>query len=84
MKLKVFSVYDIKAEAYMPPFMMHTLGQAERAFQDLVNDSESSIYKHPEDYRLFMISEFDDSTAKYEHFDHPQHVCDAINLINKK
>lgn len=66
MILKVFTVYDSKAEAYLPPFMMHTKAQAIRAFCDTVNSPDSVFAKHPEDYTLFEIASFDDSIAEYE------------------
>lgn len=62
---KVFSVYDSKAEAYLPPFMMTTKGQAIRAFQDAITDGKSQFCKHPQDYTLFEIAEFDDSVGTY-------------------
>lgn len=57
----IYSVYDSKAEAYMQPFFMQTRGAALRAFSDAVDDSNSVLSKHPEDYTLFEIGEFSDS-----------------------
>jgi len=63
MILKVFSVYDSKAEAYLPPFFMQSEGQARRIFGDCCNDEGHQFGKHPEDYTLFEIAEFDDGSA---------------------
>ncbi|QXP07926.1 MAG: nonstructural protein [Arizlama microvirus] len=63
MKLKLFTCYDSKLEAYMQPFFMTTRGQALRAFTDTVNDPSSIFAKHPEDYTLFEIGEYDDQTG---------------------
>lgn len=65
MKLKVFAIYDSKAEAYMQPFMMQTRGQAIRSFSDLVNDGKSQLNKHPEDFTLFEIADFEDQKGIY-------------------
>lgn len=62
---KIFSIYDKKAEAYMPPFMMQTKGQAMRSFVDLVKDPQSSVNKHPGDFELYEIGEFDDNSCLY-------------------
>ena len=59
MKQLVFSVYDSKAEMFNQPMFMKALGQALRAFGDEANRPESEIYKHPDDYTLFLIGEFD-------------------------
>ncbi|UOK21015.1 nonstructural protein [Chifec microvirus UA13_19] len=59
MILRTFSIFDIKSETFSPPFFMSTAGEAIRAFKDLVNDSSTSIGRHPEDYRLMCLGTFD-------------------------
>jgi len=66
MNLKVFSIYDAKAKAFQSPFYMVTLGQALRAFDDLVNEKDSFVNKHPEDFQLYHIAEYDDSNATFQ------------------
>lgn len=66
MKLKAFSIYDTKSLAYGVPFFMSSVGQATRAFADLSNDNQSIIYKHPTDFVLFEIGDFDDSDGRLE------------------
>ena len=63
MKVKIFAIYDSKAEAYLQPFFMPARGQAIRAFTEAVNDKSTNFYKHAEDYTLFEIGEYDDATA---------------------
>ena len=65
MKMKMFSVYDIKAEAFMVPWFMPAQGQAVRAFSDLVEDKDSMVGKHPGDYKLVYVGDFDDSTGEF-------------------
>ena len=65
MKLKIFSIYDSKAEMYHQPFYMQTQSMAVRQFLDMANDSETMIGKHPEDYTLFYVGEYDDHTASF-------------------
>ncbi|AXH77656.1 MAG: nonstructural protein [Microviridae sp.] len=65
MKMKMFSVFDIKAEAFMVPWFMPAQGQAVRAFSDLVEDRNSMVGKHPGDYKLVYIGEFDDSNGEF-------------------
>lgn len=69
---KVFSVYDSKAEAFMAPFCMSTKGQATRAFTDLASDSKSNVAKHPMDFALFMLGEFDDATGQFKNLLAPE------------
>lgn len=63
MILKLFSVFDQKAGAYLPPFHFIAAGQAVRAFADTVNDPKSSLARHPADYTLFEVGTFDDLTG---------------------
>lgn len=63
MILKIFAVYDIKSDAYLTPFFFPAVGQAVRAFKDLVADKNTFVGRHPEDYKLVHIGEFDDSSA---------------------
>lgn len=63
MILKVFSVYDVKACAYMQPFFAVNSGSALRSFDDAVMDEKSIFAKHPGDYQLFELGTFDDSVG---------------------
>lgn len=66
MMQKIFTVYDSKLEAYMQPFFMSSKGQAIRAFTDTVNDPSTQFNKHPEDFTLFEIGEYDDQSGKVQ------------------
>lgn len=62
-KLKVFCVHDVKAGAYLPPFVMPTTPMAVRWFSDLVREPKHAFAMNPEDYTLFEIGEYDDMTG---------------------
>lgn len=64
MKLKIFSVFDSPAEAYLPPFYMPTTAMAHRAFRQSLDDEKHQFSKTPRDYTLFHIGEFDDANAE--------------------
>lgn len=61
--MKLFSVYDSKAEAYLPIFQSATIGTAIRTFEQAVNEESSPFHKHAADYTLFMIGEYDEQTG---------------------
>lgn len=63
MKLKIFTIYDSKAEAYLPPFFMKTKGEAIRAWTTTIQEPNTQFHKYPSDYTLFEIGEYDDSSA---------------------
>lgn len=64
MKLVMFSVYDSKVEAWMPPFFMRSKGEALRAWSQTVNDGQSAMSHHPADFSLMEIGNFDDENGK--------------------
>ena len=63
MLLKVFSVRDMKAEAFLQPFFTPTQGSALRAFGDACNKTDSPFYLHPNDYVLYEIGTYNDADA---------------------
>ncbi len=63
MKYKIYSIYDSKSEAYTLPFFYQLDNQAKRTFGDWVNDKEHVFGKHPEDYTLYLMGEFDASSG---------------------
>ena len=75
---KIYTVYDEKAEAYLQPFYFEKLGQAKRAVADLVNDPDHQFGKHPSDFTLFFIGDFDDSNAEIIPDKKP--ICNLIEL----
>lgn len=80
MKLRAFCVRDEKAEAFLPPFFLHAIGQAMRAFADSVNDPAHQFGKHPEDYSLFEIGSFDDALGRFEPFESPRCVTIGVDV----
>lgn len=72
MIFRVFSIFDSKAVAFLPPFFLPESGQAVRAFSDSCKDKAHAFGQHPEDYTLFQIGEFDDGTG--ELVKRPEHI----------
>lgn len=66
MILKVFSVYDSKVEAYLPPLFMKSRGEFLRSFSEAVNDSNSNLSKYSGDYTAFELGTWDDSRSLFD------------------
>ena len=73
MKLVLCSVKDRAADAYGRPMFVPSVGVAIRSFSDEVNrkDPENQLFNHPDDFDLYELGVFDDSTGKYEIRDNP-------------
>lgn len=59
MNLKIFTIFDAKAEAYQTVFTARATGEAIRQFADMANDHDTQIGRHPADFTLFELGEFD-------------------------
>jgi len=83
MIIKVFSIFDDKAQIFSNPFFMPHTGMATRAFADLVNDGQSNVSKHPSDFKLYQIGEFDDVAGSLIAVAQPVFVNSAIEFVDK-
>lgn len=75
--MKIFSVHDCKAEAYLPPIFMKTKAEAIRAFQTTVESFDSQFHKYPADFTLVELGEFDETTAAISALDIPLILANA-------
>ncbi len=64
MNHKIFSVYDSAAELYQRPFVAHNTKTAVRAFKDISVAADSEYAKHPHDYTLMELGEFNDASGE--------------------
>lgn len=81
MNHKVFCIFDEKAAAYLLPFFLPTEGMATRGFEDAVMDREHMFGKHPEDYTLMCLGDFDDGKAKFSPYEIPRAVVNGRELL---
>lgn len=82
MILKTFSIYDSKAEAFLSPFFSHTAGLALRNFEEAANTEGHAFKKHPGDYSLFELGEFDDVTGQIIMHSTPINLGLALTVVH--
>lgn len=78
---KVYSIKDIKVDAFMQPFFLPTDGAALRAFGDEVKKSDSNLHQHPEDYVLYALGVWDDQIGSLQPFDAPRSLGVASEYV---
>jgi hypothetical protein len=85
MKMTVITIRDIVANLYAAPQFVQSKGSAIRAFSDEVNRSDpgNQIYKHPSDYELYALGQYDDETAQFELYSLPERLALAAELVIK-
>lgn len=82
MKLKIVTLRDIKIGAYQQPVYVAAVGAAIRGFEDAINNKEKNtdISRHPADFELYLLGEFDDETGKFNLLDQPQFIMGGNNV----
>ena len=77
----VCSVRDAKAEAFGQPFFSQQRGIAVRSFADECDRSDSGLNKHPEDYALFHIGNYDDVSGSLVPLEQPVQIALAMDYV---
>lgn len=86
MKLVMCCVRDVKGETYSQPWFVSTAAAAVRSFTDLVNDSQKgqTLNTHPEDFQLYEMGTFDDTTGEFVTLPVPKHLVTGSSVKKEK
>lgn len=79
----IVSVRDRAVDGYMNPFVVPSEGAAVRSFSDEVNRAESPMNAHPDDYDLYRLGHFDDSTGAFA-VESPTMLVSGKNVVRAK
>lgn len=68
MRYKIFCIRDRAADVYGQPIFLQSHGVAIRSFTDEVNreGDNNNLNKHPEDFDLFYLGEYDDADGTFD------------------
>lgn len=67
MKTKLVCIRDIKVGAYGQPVNVPSIGAAIRSFEDACKPgAETDVSKHPTDFELYHLGDYDDQTGNIE------------------
>lgn len=67
MKLTILCLRDIKANYYLAPMFVPNIPAAMREFTDMLNSDRNEVWvKHPEDFELYNLGEFDTEDAFFD------------------
>lgn len=76
--MKIFTVYDAKAETYLQPFFSQNEATAQRAFQAAATDEDHDFSKFAEDYTLFEIGAWNDEGGEIKTLEAKKPLANAI------
>ncbi|AXH77461.1 MAG: nonstructural protein [Microviridae sp.] len=63
-KMRIYSVYDEKAEEFSPPFFQQNDRLAQRMITESCKGNGSMLAAYPEDFKLYRLGEFESSTGE--------------------
>lgn len=78
---RCYSIYDRKALAYHLPYYAVSDAVAVRTLSDVVGDPQTIFGRHPNDYVLYYVGDFNDANGVLVPHSPAVHIIDAAALI---
>lgn len=78
--MKIFSIKDSKAEAYLLPIFAPTVGVAIRIFQNAASKEGSDFHKYAADYTLFEIGEWNEETGRVKPLEANKNIINGLDV----
>ncbi len=82
MKTQIYAIFDQAAGIYQKPFFGLSDGEVKRSFMDVATAADHPIAKHPEDYTLYRLGNFDDNTGLVQNEEN-ESLCTAQEIISQ-
>lgn len=76
-----YTLHDVKALQYNPPFFAINDAIARRMVGELATDLNTSVGRHPSDFKLYKLGSYDDAKAEFHLLPIMEHVVDIVALI---
>lgn len=75
-----YSVYDNKVGTFSQPFFAVHVQVAVRSIIAVAHDLDTTIGRHPADYALYQVGEFDDQTGELRPC-HPLSIGTVLSML---
>lgn len=79
----ICALYDEKTQAYFGLHESPTAGHAIRAFGDHVKNPSSPMNRHPGDYKLYKLGEFDATSGCAQLDKNPIYLSSALDFVQE-
>lgn len=82
--MDIYAIHDKKASSYMTPFFVENLISALRAISSVLDEktSQNNLVKFSEDFALYLIGSYNNTTGLIEAMIPPQYIEEIANLKN--
>ena len=78
----MFSVFDEKVGAFLPPMFMRSRGEAIRSFSAAVGSKDHQFSMFPSDFVLYFLGEFNDQNGSFITVPTPERLLKASDVVN--
>lgn len=84
--INLYAIKDLKADYFLPPFVDRADSVVVRNLTAAVNSSQqpSDLTTYPEDFHLYRLAVFNDSTGYIESENSPVLIARVIDLVTKE
>jgi len=79
--MKIFAMYDTKAQCYLQPFPETSTIAALRGFEVAVNEGKSTFNRFPDDFCLMELAEFNQDTGQIVPLMTPNNLGSARTVL---
>lgn len=80
MQITIFTVKDLKANAFLKPCFFPSNNAFEHAVAACLTEPDHNFLKYSEDFALYELGSFDDNTGKLTTLDQPLHLCSMDHI----
>lgn len=80
----VASVFDSAVGVYFQPFFARSRREALRSFVDAATQSGHTFNKHPGDFSLFVLAEWNEESGRFENKAAPECLGTALEHIARE
>jgi len=79
MNISIFSIRDIKVNAYRPPFTARNAAEAQRIIAGALTQ-KNQLSEYPQDFELFYIGELNDTSGQLDGVK-PEFISSLLSLL---
>lgn len=80
--VQVVAVKDRATQTFEKPWFVLHLNQAIRHFTDGINQKDTAMNAHPDDYDLWSLGTWDDATGKFNSIE-PTQIAVGKNMVRQ-
>ena len=79
----VYTVRDVVADVFLPPFTFRSDAEAKRAFEGSIMNTHTPMGQHPKDFALFAVGIWDDQKGEVTPLSEKKLIDNGEMVLNR-